>query len=320
MEKKYDFIGRLSRDFPSQIVVDVTDVCNLECVHCPHPDYKKSDYYKKSYLDIKLNNKMVDEVAKYGQGHTGYIRYTSNGEPLMHPQIYDMLDYAVKNSGVFVTLTTNGTILNEKRVEKLLSSGLHMIDISIDAFKADTYSAIRVKGKLDVTQKHVLRLLELKKELKANTYIILSFIEQENNLDEAKMFEEYWLEKGADKVIIRRLHSAAGFVESISNELKKQHENISRYPCLYPWERITLNPLGELSFCPQDWLHKSSMVNYQDITIKELWQSDIYKSLRKAHLENNYTDHQFCGNCPDWAQTRWPGEGKSYADMVEEFI
>jgi hypothetical protein len=29
-------------------------------------------------------------------------------------------------------------------------------------------------------------------------------------------------------------------------------------------------------------------------------------------------DHGFCGQCPDWSQTRWPGEGRSYADLVEE--
>ena len=42
-----------------------------------------------------------------------------------------------------VTLTTNGTLLNKKKMKKLLDTGLHMIDISIDAFKEETYS----KGK-----------------------------------------------------------------------------------------------------------------------------------------------------------------------------
>ena len=46
---------------------------------------------------------------------------------------------------------------------------------------------------------------------------------------------------------------------------------------------------------------------------------NAYRALREAHLTGNFCDHQFCGQCPDWQQTRWPGEGRSYADMIEEF-
>ena len=84
-------------------------------------------------LSENLNKKMVDEVAKYGKNITKYIRYTSNGEPLVHPKSYEMIQYAVEKSGTKVTLTTNGTLLNEKNGEAL-KTGLHMIDISLDAF------------------------------------------------------------------------------------------------------------------------------------------------------------------------------------------
>ena len=100
----YGFYGRLSAEFPSQIIVDATEVCNLACVHCPHPDFKKSEHYRARYLPTGLNAKMVDEVRHYGKKKTQYIRYTSNGEPLVHPNIYDMLEYSVQHSGVLVTL------------------------------------------------------------------------------------------------------------------------------------------------------------------------------------------------------------------------
>ena len=92
-----------------------------------------------------------------------------------------------------------------------------------------------------------------------------------------------------------------------------------RYPCLYPWERILLNPRGELAFCPQDWVHGSVIARYRDTTIREVWSGEEYRALREAHLTGNFCDHKFCGQCPDWQQTRWPGEGRSYADMIEEF-
>jgi MoaA/NifB/PqqE/SkfB family radical SAM enzyme len=195
---------------------------------------------------------MVDEVRQYGQAHAQYIRYTSNGEPLIHPAIYDMLDYAVKNSGVFVTLTTNGTIMNEKRIEKLLASGLHMVDISIDAFLPETYAEIRSGGKLEITRANVHKLMEIKKRIGAATRIIVSFVEQPQNTGEVADFESYWKQQGADFVVIRRLHSAAGGVSTIAMKMKQAQQSIDSKPCLYPWERILLNPKGELSFCTDD--------------------------------------------------------------------
>jgi MoaA/NifB/PqqE/SkfB family radical SAM enzyme len=317
--QQYGFYGRLKDGFPSQIIVDATEVCNLACVHCPHPEFKKSPHYHARYLDIDLHNKMVDEVREHGRGTTQYIRYTSNGEPLVHPKIYDMLDYALNRSGVFVTLTTNGTTMNEKRVGKLLASGLHMVDVSIDAHLPETYAKIRVNGKLEVTRANVLTLLRLRRELRAKTRVIVSFVEQPQNSREVGEFERYWKDQGADYVVIRRLHSAAGGVAPIAAAMLKQQERVKRYPCLYPWERITLNPRGELAFCPQDWVHGSVLADFRTTTIRDLWRGEIYQRLREAHLSGDFSAHRFCSQCPDWAQTRWPGEGRSYADLVAEF-
>ncbi len=92
---KYGFHGRLSSRFPSQVMVDLTEVCNLACIHCTHPEFKESTVYGKRMLDPRLNKKMIDEVSTHGQGITKYIRYTSNGEPLVHPKSYEMINDAV---------------------------------------------------------------------------------------------------------------------------------------------------------------------------------------------------------------------------------
>ncbi|MEN6374695.1 MAG: radical SAM/SPASM domain-containing protein [Smithella sp.] len=316
-EIRYGFYERLKEDFPSQIIVDATEICNLACIHCPHEDFKKSEHYNARYLEPELHNKMVDEVGQYGQGKVQYIRYTSNGEPLIHPKIYDMLDYAVEKSGVFVTLTTNGTLLNDKRIEKLLSCGLHLIDISIDAFSPETYKKIRIHGNLEDTRKNVLKLIEIKERIQANTRVVTSFVEQSANSHERLQFEKFWKEEGADCVVIRRLHSSAGTVKEIAEQIGFNEDN-KRRPCLYPWERILLNPRGELAFCPQDWVHGSVLADYRTTTIQEVWQGKAYQLLRDEHIKNSFKEFLFCGQCPDWRQTRWPDEGRSYADMVRE--
>jgi MoaA/NifB/PqqE/SkfB family radical SAM enzyme len=320
-ENKYGFYGRLNADFPSQIIIDVTEVCNLACVHCPHPEFKKSEYYDTRHLNPILNKKIIDEVRDYGQGKTQYIRYTSDGEPLIHPKAYDMVEYAVVNSGVFVTLTTNGTIMNEKRIRKLLDSGVHMIDISIDAYSSDIYEKIRLNGNLEVTRQNVLDLIKWVKQANLQTKIVVSYIEQPQNLHETELFKKYWEEQGVHSVVVRRLHSAAGAVIKVADIMRKEQAGKIRRPCLYPWERIVLNPRGYLSFCPADWTHGSTVIDYQSehVTVSKVWKDTFYQNLRNAHINNSYENHNFCGQCPDWNQIHWPSSGElSYADLVQE--
>lgn len=316
--EEYGFYDRLKADFPSQVIIDVTEVCNLACIHCPHPEFKKSEHYDARYLSPELNAKAVDEVKSHGAGRTQYIRYSSEGEPLIHPKGYEMIDYAVRNSGTFVTLTTNGTIMNEKRTQKLLDSGIHMIDISIDAYSPETYAKVRVNGDLNVTRANVIRLIGWIRQSGSPAKVVVSFIEQPQNTHEAADFKAFWEDQGADSVVIRRLHSAAGAVIDVARIMRSRQAGEARRPCVYPWERVVLNPRGNLAFCPADWTHGSTVTDYRSTTIAETWGGEFYRKLRQAHMTNDYGNHGFCGQCPDWKETRWPGRGRAYANLVED--
>ena len=318
-DSKYGFYGRLSSSFPSQVIFDTTELCNLACTHCAHPEFKQSEHYGGRSLEPELSAKAVDEIAKDGKGICQYIRFTGEGEPLIHHKIFEMVTYAVNHSGTTVTITTNGTLAQGGKLEKLLATGIGIIDVSIDAFKPETYAKIRVNGELSVTQANVLRLIELSKAPGCQTKVVVSYIEQPENRAETEDFEKYWKDQGADYVVIRRLHCNAGSLVELATEMRKEHAQQQRRPCLYPWERIMLNPRGFLGFCPVDWVNGSSIADFRDHTIKDVWQGAIYNSLRKAHLTNDFGQHSFCGQCPDWSSTRWPDEGRSYADMVMEF-
>ena len=315
---RYGFYERLSKEFPSQVMVDITEVCNLGCIHCTHPKFKLSSAYNKRMINPEINKKMVDEVSKHGKGITKYIRYTSNGEPLVHPKSYEILQYAVDNSGTKVTLTTNGTLLKEKKMKKLLSTGLHMIDISIDAYSNEIYKKVRVGGDLDVTKKNVLRLLELNDEVGHKTKIIVSFVEQKENSHEIERFKEFWQKQSVDEVLIRKLHTNSGSV--IKENDSQLNKNESRRACLYPWERVVLTAKGTLNFCPTDWYGKSEVSDFAKTSIKEVWKNNFYNDLRDQHLANEYKN-DFCKQCPDWKNTSWPfDKNKSYADLVEKVL
>ena len=315
-DARFGFGGRLAESFPSQVVLDVTEVCNLACVHCPHPEFKVGPLYGGRHLEPELAAKAVAEVAAH-RAVVQYVRVSANGEPLAHPRIFDILENAVRFGGVAVTLTTNGTLVDAGRAEKLLGTGVSMIDVSIDAAREETYARVR-GGRLEVTRANVLGLLARKRASGAATRVVVSFVEQAENRAEAAEFEAFWLDAGADRVLVRRLHSNAGASAGIAHGLGAG--DAPRYPCLYPWERVLVNARGRLAFCPQDWVHGSELADYRDTTIAQVWGGAAYAGLRAAHRACAFgPEHGFCGRCPDWRTTRWPHqEGRAYADLVAD--
>jgi len=316
---KYGFYGRLKKEFPSQIIVDITERCNLSCIHCQHSQFVKSPYYHGLDMEDQINTKLVQEVRKEGGKITEYLRYTSDGEPLLHPKGYQLIKEAIQDSGVPVTLTTNGTRINHEKINALFDEGLFLIDISIDAYSPVTYKKIRVGGHLEKTKENIEQMIQYRNKTGSKTRIVVSFIEQPANVNEINQFRTYWESHGADFVVIRRLHSNAGTIKPLAENLRKFTHNEHRKPCVYPWERICLKPDGTLHYCPASWTKEALIADFHKSSIKEIWTSDHYLKLRNAHLTTDFSSFPMCNRCPDWIQVRWSDEGRGYANMIEDF-
>ncbi len=315
----YGFQKHLSSEFPSQIIIDITEFCNLACRHCPQQLFTKGEAFAGRHLDPEIHKKMVDEVGRDGKGICRYLRYAAQGETLLHPQLVEMIAYASKNADARINVTTNGTLLTREKAILLIEAGVDVFDISIDAFSAETYAKVRAKGDLNVTRANVLGLIDLVKKNSYKTKVVVSFVEQPENTHEVDEFERFWNEAGVDFCVIRRIHSCSGAIEDVAERMKRDNEGVKRKPCLYPWERLVLSPTGQIGFCPADWEYKAKIANLKDFTIKEIWQGEFMNKLREAHLNNDFSSHEFCGQCPDWSAMRWPDEGRSYSDMMKVF-
>jgi MoaA/NifB/PqqE/SkfB family radical SAM enzyme len=318
-EVKYGFVAHLKAAFPSQFVIDVSELCNLACIHCPHPEFKKSQHFAGRLLDPLLNRKLIDEIAEYGAEATLYLRYAAQGEPMTHPKLFEMTRYAADHVKAAINLTTNGALMSGKWLDAAATSGINVFDISIDAFRDDTYARIRVHGHLADVIRNIRELIKLRDQSSSRFQVITSFVEQDLNIGETDDFKRFWEDEGCDFVLIRRLHSCSGAKENLASD-RRGRQGVRR-PCLYPWERITLGPDGWLEFCPQDWVHASRVADYRTTTVKETWQNEFYRRLREAHLSNDFSQHAFCGQCPDWSVTQWPhDERRSYAEMMKELV
>jgi len=91
---------------------DITYKCNLMCSHCIN-----GDYLSKNDKELSLEN-MIDVIEKINKSiPVGYIHFLG-GEPLVHPEFINFLEYLEKTSIKF-GFNTNGLLLNEKNFERL---------------------------------------------------------------------------------------------------------------------------------------------------------------------------------------------------------
>jgi len=313
---QYGFQDYLTPEFPSQIIVENTELCNYACTHCPHHVFEKSSKYHGTNLELDLHKKLIDEIARDGIGFCRYIRYAALGETLLHPDFVKMIEYAGKYSGVPINITTNGSLLNEEKAYGLLNAGVKTFDISLDAYSDEVYYQIRKKGDFLKVRDNCLKLIKIIKNDKYNSKVIVSFVEQPLNKKEKNIFKEFWEKAGANFVVIRPVHSASGSLKDTANIMRKN--NPKRTPCIYPWERLVLNPLGLISYCPAEWEYQGCFTDFRQSTIKEIWNGIFMNKLRKAHLTNDFSKFPFCRQCPDWSLTLWPKQGKNYSKMMQE--
>ncbi|MDD2181495.1 MAG: radical SAM protein [Bacilli bacterium] len=102
-----------------KIYIEITNICNLSCSFCA-PNNRK-----KEYMNLDDFNYILSQIKEY----TDYIYLHVKGEPLMHPNINEIIDLAHQN-GLFVNITTNGTL-----IDMLYNKNIRQINYSMQSTK-----------------------------------------------------------------------------------------------------------------------------------------------------------------------------------------
>ncbi|MCS6885941.1 MAG: radical SAM protein [Acidobacteriota bacterium] len=108
--------------------------CNLACGYCNEFD----DYSKP--VPVEVMKDRIDYLARLGLSALVF----SGGEPLLHPQLEELVAHA-RSSGLLVGLITNGYLLTVDRIQKLNAAGLDYMQISIDNIEPDEVSVKSLK-------------------------------------------------------------------------------------------------------------------------------------------------------------------------------
>lgn len=115
---------QLSADKKPVVVWNVTRRCDLHCIHC-YSNSQDRDYTHE--LTTDEGRALLDELARFGV----LTILFSGGEPLMRPDLFDLVAYA-RNLGLRCVLSTNGTHIDREAARRIAAAGFSYVAVSID--------------------------------------------------------------------------------------------------------------------------------------------------------------------------------------------
>ncbi len=114
-----------SGENPLEAQLIITRRCNLTCGYCTEYD----NYSPPVPLDTLKER--IDAIHRLNTVNISLL----GGEPLMHPQLTEIIAYANRQGQVSVT--TNGFLVTEELIHKMADAGLSNLEISIDGLSPD---------------------------------------------------------------------------------------------------------------------------------------------------------------------------------------
>ena len=316
-------IGMGCIGFPNHPVWEVTNRCNLNCIHCHTEGGHKLD----DELDTERAKDLIDQLAEIESFRM--LVYTG-GEPFMREDLFELLDHSRK-AGFVNVIASNGTMIDDEVARDLKSVGVAGIAVSLDSNNCLIHNNIRnspnafekamagIKSlkkagillqvnttAMDINFKDLDNLIDLVEELGSGimlmyqlvpvgrgTEISRSALDMDYNkrlltfLSEAQKNKSVLIEPVAGPQYWAHLMEKSG--RNSDRWLKKA--NNAFYGCTAGRGLVYVKANGEIWPCP---FVELSAGNITDSSFKDIWENgEIFKTLRDR--ENRLKGE--CGSC-----------------------
>ncbi|WP_447984750.1 radical SAM protein [Nitrospira sp. Nam74] len=165
---------------PTFLQIEPVGQCNLQCRMCPVMFREDSPGTgRPAFMHFEHFIAVIEQFPRLKELHLQGM-----GEPMMHPQLFEMVAYAF-HKGITVTTNTNLTLMSEGRAEQCVTSGLSVLHVSLDGATAATYEAIRQGAKFQRVVDNIDKVCRAKKRLGSRTPLLrLVVVVMRRNLEE----------------------------------------------------------------------------------------------------------------------------------------
>jgi len=227
------------------------------------------------FMEFDLFKKIIDDSPDLE-----HLCMHNWGEPLLHKDIFKMIEYA-KNKGVnYVVMNTNGTLLTDKMIDQIVDSKLDIIRFSIDG-SAETFK--RVRGvELKKIEQNINKLKNVKETRRPELKMGVVFTIEEDTEGDVEDYITHW-EQIVDHVRLQPKLITSPRTEVCPEPFGKDYGKL-----VVLWD-------GRVIPCCVDYNANLMIGSVQNETVPNLWENEKMDLLREQHLKGEFPDT--CANC-----------------------
>lgn len=183
----------------SKIYVEPTTACNYHCRTCVRNTWEE----KIEFMAFATFKKMIEDLKSVKTLRE--IAFWGIGEPLMHPDIIEMVSLA-KDLGAKTEIITNGALLTRDVAHRLIEAGLDTLVVSIDGTSSDSYGDIRRGGDFEQVKENMIGLQRVRWELnRENPEIGVELVIMKRNLEQLSNLAQTARDFGAVFIVLSNL-------------------------------------------------------------------------------------------------------------------
>lgn len=275
--------------------------CNFKCEYCHFsiPPKDRCFVTDRNIMPWDLFRKCIDEMSAFPE-KVKVLRFVGMGEPLLHPDIAQMIKYA-KQSEVAerVEIITNGSLLTKDLSDELIASGLDRMVISLQGINAKKYNEV---SKIDIDYNEFVNNIAYFYKRKTNTHLYLKIVDisLENKAEKEEFFKIFG--DICDSIGIETASPLFPGVE-MNDELMDERK-VTQFGktvlkidiCPQPFFTMQVNPDGKVVGC-YSVTYPEILGDINKETVIEVWKGEKYNNFRNRMLEGRKKICEVCKEC-----------------------
>lgn len=290
----------LPLDTPLTMYIDPTNICNFACKFCFNGDESALKKMNKSMLEMERFKKIVQDLKEF-PSKIKMIHLHGFGEPLLNKNLYKMITLLKQENVVErISITTNGSAFTDENMPRLISSGIDQIHISIYGLSQEQYEEFTdTKVNFPRLLKNIQHLYSIKKNCSIHIKIVGDYFSKEEQGNFFNIFGDY-----CDTIFIDNAANIWPDVDVSKTvdehaSLKHQYSEEISYNKICPqlFYQMLIHSDGSVSPCCVDYSNEVNIGDINDLSLKDIWNSQYLNQMRIDHLNGDIEKYEGCKNC-----------------------
>jgi radical SAM protein with 4Fe4S-binding SPASM domain len=291
------------------VFIELNNTCNLRCRMCGFSD-PRVESVRRYHMPAAVFGSIARQVFPL----TTYLHMSLMTEPFMTPDFPDRLMLVAEHQVPYSRIVTNGTLLTERVIDKVLDAGITTFTVSIDGGTKELYEDIRAGSRFET----VLAKIDLFKELRARrrsavTRLQINHVLMERNVDHFEEFLKLLEKIGPEQVDVRTVQPMTatsgwesvdeaffakvrrvrpllaefcsrtgvehcGFIRDQAGLIELFAEDGLPMTCRRPWDNMAIHANGDVNPCVS-WT-RPPIGNLARQSFTEIWKGPRMTALR----------------------------------------